>query len=50
VDSYEKGGSVLNAVYITKKPILFFGVGQSLDAFKEYSVNEVLMNLGFNDS
>ncbi len=48
VDSYEKGGSVLNASYITKKPILFFGLGQKIDSFKEYSPQEVLTNLGFN--
>ncbi len=48
VDVYERGGAVLNASYITKKPIFFIGTGQRLDSLKEYSADEVLINLGFD--
>jgi len=47
VDVYEKGGSVLSGTYFLRKPVLFFGVGQEMDSFKEYNPEEVLTNLGF---
>lgn len=46
VDAYEKGGSILSAAYILKKPILFFGCGQKMDSLKEYDAEETLKNLG----
>tara|TARA_Y100000310_G_scaffold343964_1_gene454225 strand:- start:5112 stop:6254 length:1143 start_codon:yes stop_codon:yes gene_type:complete len=40
-DVYEKGGSLLSACYLLKKPILFLGVGQGFDDLKEYDSVEV---------
>jgi len=46
-DVDEKGGAIISASYVLKKPILFMGVGQRYDDFKEFSKKEVLKNLGF---
>ncbi|MFH1209208.1 MAG: signal recognition particle receptor subunit alpha [archaeon] len=47
VDAYEKGGGLLSATYILKKPILFLGVGQLFTDIKLYDKNEILKSLGF---
>ncbi len=36
VDADIKGGSALSVTYVTKKPILFIGVGQSYDDLQEF--------------
>jgi fused signal recognition particle receptor len=36
VDADVKGGSALSVTYVTKKPILFIGVGQSYDDLQEF--------------
>jgi len=46
-DVDEKGGAIISASYVLKKPILFMGVGQNYEDFKEFSKKEVLKNLGF---
>jgi fused signal recognition particle receptor len=48
VDVDEKGGAFLSAVYTSKKPVLFLGCGQRIEDFKEYNLEEILSNLGFN--
>ena len=47
VDTYEKGGSILSASYILKKPILFLGTGQSPNDIKEFDKEEIIKSLGF---
>lgn len=47
VDSYDKGGAVLSASYVTGKPILFIGNGQQVSNLTKYDGNEVIKNLGF---
>ena len=44
-DVYEKGGSLLSACYLLKKPILFLGVGQGFDDLKEYDSKEISSKL-----
>ena len=46
VDVDEKGGTILSVGYITKKPILYLGVGQGLDDLKLFNKEEFLKNLG----
>jgi fused signal recognition particle receptor len=36
VDADIKGGSALSVTYITKKPILFIGTGQTYDDLQEF--------------
>ena len=47
VDAYEKGGALLTASYVIKKPILFLGVGQNFKDLKEFNKDEIIKNLGF---
>jgi len=47
VDAYEKGGSILSAAFLLKKPILFLGTGQKDQDLKIYTPNLVLDNIGF---
>lgn len=46
VDTYEKGGALLSAAYILKKPILFLGVGQNMSDLKEYNKELIISSLG----
>jgi fused signal recognition particle receptor len=46
VDVDEKGGAAISASYITKKPIIFIGVGQRYEDFKLFDKKLVLDNLG----
>ncbi len=44
-DVYEKGGSLLSAAYLLKKPILFLGMGQGYKDLKEYNAEEIVKNI-----
>jgi fused signal recognition particle receptor len=44
-DVYEKGGSLLSAAYLLKKPILFLGMGQGYKDLKEYDADEIVKGL-----
>ena len=46
-DIDEKGGAALSVSYVTKKPIMFIGVGQEYEDLKEFNSDIVLDNLGF---
>jgi fused signal recognition particle receptor len=37
VDADVKGGSALSVTYVTKKPILFIGTGQTYDSLEEFN-------------
>jgi fused signal recognition particle receptor len=45
VDVNKKGGSVLSACYITKKPVLFLGVGQGFEDLKEFDAKNFVDDL-----
>lgn len=45
-DIDEKGGAALSVSYVTKKPILFIGTGQTYDDLKPFVKAEILQNLG----
>jgi fused signal recognition particle receptor len=45
-DIDEKGGTALSVGYITKKPILFLGTGQSYSDFEPFDKNKFLDKLG----
>ena len=45
-DVDEKGGAALSVSYITKKPILYIGVGQEYEDLKEFNSDVVLESLG----
>ncbi|MBU4086650.1 MAG: signal recognition particle-docking protein FtsY [Nanoarchaeota archaeon] len=45
-DIDEKGGTSLSVSYITKKPILYLGVGQNLADLKEFNKEELIKALG----
>ncbi len=45
-DVDEKGGTAISISYVTKKPIIYFGVGQKLDDLKEFESSIVINNLG----
>ncbi len=40
VDADVKGGSALSVTYVTRKPILFIGIGQTYEDLKEFSPEE----------
>ena len=44
LDVNEKGGNILSVCYLLKKPILFFGTGQSYDDLEEFSKEKLLKN------
>jgi len=46
-DVDEKGGAALSVSYVTKKPILYLGVGQAYGDLKEFDKEQILKNLGF---
>tara|TARA_Y100000310_G_scaffold96121_1_gene93913 strand:+ start:4428 stop:5462 length:1035 start_codon:yes stop_codon:yes gene_type:complete len=41
-DIDEKGGAAISVSYVTKKPILYLGMGQSQDDLKEFNSKEIL--------
>ncbi|HIH25745.1 signal recognition particle-docking protein FtsY [Candidatus Woesearchaeota archaeon] len=45
-DIDEKGGTMVSVSYITKKPILYLGTGQSVNDIKEFNKDEIIKNLG----
>lgn len=45
-DIDDKGGAALSVSYVTGKPILFLGMGQTYDDLKVFDKDEVLSNLG----
>jgi fused signal recognition particle receptor len=45
IDTNKKGGSLLSACYITKKPILFLGTGQKFEDLKEFDPKEFVKGL-----
>lgn len=44
-DVDEKGGAAISVSYVTKKPILFIGTGQTYDDLKEFDKNLILKSL-----
>ncbi|HLC64685.1 MAG TPA: signal recognition particle-docking protein FtsY [Candidatus Nanoarchaeia archaeon] len=46
-DVDEKGGTALSIGHVTKKPILYLGVGQGYDDLKEFSPDMIMKGLGF---
>ncbi len=44
-DVVEKGGSILSAAYVLKKPILFLGVGQEYKNFEKYDPKKIVEKL-----
>jgi len=47
-DVDQKGGAIISAGYITKKPILFLGTGQGYDDLERFTKEKVLKRLGFD--
>ncbi|MDD5086855.1 MAG: signal recognition particle-docking protein FtsY [Candidatus Nanoarchaeia archaeon] len=45
-DIDEKGGAAVSVSYITKKPILYLGVGQEYDDLKEFEPEIITSNIG----
>ncbi len=45
-DVDEKGGAAISISYVTKKPIIFIGLGQSYEDLKPFDKNVVIKNLG----
>ena len=45
-DVDEKGGTILSIGYITKKPILYLGVGQAYDDLELFDKDKVMERLG----
>ncbi|QQG39104.1 MAG: signal recognition particle-docking protein FtsY [Candidatus Woesearchaeota archaeon] len=45
-DIDEKGGAAISIGYITKKPILFLGVGQKYNDLKEFNKEEIIKSIG----
>ncbi len=45
-DVDEKGGAMVSVSYITKKPILYLGVGQEPEDLKEFNKDEIIKGLG----
>jgi fused signal recognition particle receptor len=46
-DVDEKGGAALSISYVTKKPVLFIGTGQTYDDLKQFNRKEIMEGLGF---
>ncbi len=45
-DIDEKGGAAVSVSYVTKKPILFFGVGQKYSDIEPFNREKVMKNIG----
>ena len=45
-DVDEKGGAAISVSYVTKKPILFFGMGQEYKDLEPFSREKVMKNIG----
>lgn len=46
-DVDEKGGAAISISYVTKKPILFLGVGQRYEDLEEFDAGRLIESLGF---
>ncbi|HLD13081.1 MAG TPA: signal recognition particle-docking protein FtsY [Candidatus Nanoarchaeia archaeon] len=46
-DIDEKGGAMISVSYVTKKPILFLGIGQNYEDLEPFSKEKIMKNLGF---
>jgi fused signal recognition particle receptor len=46
-DVDEKGGAAISIGYVTKKPILYLGVGQRYEDLEEFDSGKILEGLGF---
>lgn len=44
-DADERGGALISAVYITKKPVLFLGTGQGYEDFEEFNKERIIKAL-----
>ncbi len=47
-DVDEKGGAAISVSYVTGKPILFLGTGQTYDSLQKFDKNSILSNLGLD--
>ena len=47
-DVDEKGGTAISVSYVTKKPILFLGTGQSYGDLKVFNRNDLIKSLGLD--
>ena len=47
-DVDEKGGATISASYVTKKPILFLGMGQTYDDLETFNKEKILEQLGLS--
>lgn len=47
-DVDEKAGAILSVSYVTKKPILFLGVGQTYDDLEKFNKKQVVKKLGLD--
>ena len=47
-DADEKGGATISASYVTKKPILFLGMGQTYDDLETFNKEKILHQLGLS--
>ncbi len=45
-DVDEKGGAAISVSYVTKKPILYLGVGQKASDLEEFNVDQLMEKLG----
>ena len=47
VDVDEKGGAAISVSYVTQKPIMFIGTGQTYDDLEEFEKTKIIKNIGF---
>lgn len=45
-DVDEKGGAAISIGYVTKKPILFLGIGQTYDSLEEFNSEKIIKSIG----
>ena len=46
-DIDEKGGAIISISFVTHRPILYLGTGQSVSDLKEFDKEEIIKSLGF---
>ena len=44
-DIDDKGGAMISAAYVTKKPIIFIGIGQELGDLETFNKEKIIKNL-----
>ena len=47
-DIDEKGGAAVSVSYVTKKPIIYLGVGQNYEDLQKFDVSAIMQNLGLS--